>query len=90
MFLKMFRKLDFVCHQCGATDKATIAETETIYDPMTGDPQDPPYMACPNCFTGVLFPLRYTNEHGVTFASELETKKNGRQVWRLNVKPAPA
>lgn len=88
MFLKKFHKLDYVCHQCGATDKATISETETIYDPMTDDPEDPPYMACPTCRTGMLFPMRYTNKHGVTFTSELETKKNGKQVWRLDVKSA--
>jgi len=89
MFLRRFRKLDYVCHQCGATDRASIAETETIYDPMTGDPDDPPYMACPKCRTGMLFPMRYTNKHGVTFVSELETKKNGKQIWRLDVKTAP-
>lgn len=88
MFLKKLRKLDFVCHQCSATDKATLAQIETIYDPMTGDPEDPPYMACPNCLTGMLFPMLYTNIYGVTFISQLETNKNGKQFWRLDVKPA--
>ncbi len=89
MFLEKYRKLDFVCHQCGATDRATIADTETIYDPATGDPEDPPYMACENCLTGTLLPMRYTNKHCIMFVSELETRKNGKQVWRLDVKPVP-
>lgn len=89
MLLRRLRKLDFVCHQCGATDKTSIYKTETIYDPMTGNSQDPPYMACPKCRTGVLFPMRYTNQHGVTFSSELEIMKNGKQKWRLDVKAAP-
>ncbi len=90
MFLKRLRKIKFVCHQCGFTDKATIADTETIYDPATGDPEDPPYMACKKCLTGTLLPMRYTNTHGVTFISGLETKKNEKQSWHLDVKTAPA
>ena len=80
MFLKKLRKLDFVCHQCGATDRPSIAQVESIYDPCSGDPQDPPYIACVNCLSGILLPMRYTNEHEFTFSSELETKKNGKQV----------
>ena len=89
MFLKKLRKLEFVCHQCSATERPTLADVETIYDPCTDDPEDPPYIACENCLTGTLLPMRYTNKHAITFTSELKTSKNGKHSWHLDVKPAP-
>ena len=89
LLLKYFRKIDFVCHQCAAFDRTTLTNVESIYDPCTNDPHDPPYIACENCITGILLPMKYTNKHNVIFSSNLETKKNEKQTWRLDFKPAP-